>query len=184
MYGQTEATARITITHPQDLFTDVSTAGRAVAGGELEIRSPDENGTGEVWYRGPNVMLGYAEHADDLARPDDMGSVLETGDLGYLVDGMLFLTGRSKRIVKIFGKRVSLDDVDQWVQARTDGVAVQGNDAVVLFVVGEADAGLRTDLAEFLHVHPTGVRVVELDDIPLMSSGKIDYQELNRRALA
>lgn len=182
MYGQTEATARITITAPNDLFEAVSTAGRAVAGGELEIRHADEHGIGEVWFRGPNVMMGYAEHAEDLAAPDAAGGVLETGDLGYLDGERLFLTGRSKRIVKIFGKRVSLDDVDRWVQERADGVAVQGNDAVVLFIVGGYDPELRQQLATHLHVHPTGVRVTELDAIPLLSSGKIDYQELNRRA--
>lgn len=182
MYGQTEATARITITAPEDLFSTISTAGRVVAGGQIDIRRADAEGVGEVWYSGPNVMLGYAERADDLARGDDMGGQLATGDLGYVSDGKLFLTGRSKRIVKVFGKRVSLDDVDQWMHGRADAVSVQGNDAVVVFVVGETPESLRAELAAYLHVHPTGVRVQSIDSFPLLSSGKIDFQSLNARA--
>jgi acyl-CoA synthetase (AMP-forming)/AMP-acid ligase II len=183
MYGQTEATARITITAPTDLFESISTAGRPIEGGAIEIRSEDADGAGEVWYIGPNVMLGYAENVADLARGDDQNGTLATGDLGFLKDGKLFLTGRSKRIVKIFGKRVSLDDVDQWLQRSVDGVSVQGNDAVVLFVKGEVPSTLRAELAGYLHVHPSGVKAISLETIPLLSSGKVDYQTLNGWAL-
>lgn len=183
MYGQTEATARITITRPGDLMETIATAGRVISGGALEIRHGDERGVGEVWYRGPNVMLGYAEAAADLAKPDELGGLLNTGDLGYLDGELLFLTGRSKRIAKVFGKRVSLDDVDQWLAQRTSGVSVAGDDQVVAFVVDGDEAELRAELAGLLHVHPSGVRVVRLAELPLLSSGKVDYQDLNRRAV-
>lgn len=180
MYGQTEATARITITEPGDLFEDISTAGRVVAGGALEIREPNPDGTGEVWYRGGNVMLGYAEQAADLAKGDELGGVLDTGDLGCLKNGRLFLTGRRKRIAKVFGKRVSLDDVDQWLQASGDGASVAGDEGVIVFTTTDP-AIVRTELAAHLHVHPSGVRVIRVDAIPLMGSGKVDYQQLTKR---
>jgi len=181
MYGQTEATARITITGPEDLFEEISTAGRVVTGGTLETRAPNAAGVGELWYRGPNVMLGYAEQASDLARPDDQGGLLDTGDLGYLADGRLFLTGRTRRIAKVFGKRVSLDDVDQWLQAEAGGASVGGDDGVIVFTTSSDPSALRAGLAAHLHVHPTGVRVVAVDEIPLMANGKVDYQELTQR---
>jgi acyl-CoA synthetase (AMP-forming)/AMP-acid ligase II len=182
MYGQTEATARITITGPSDLFDAISTAGRVVTGGALEIRAANTDGVGEVWYRGANVMLGYAEDAADLARSNELGGVLDTGDLGYLEDGRLFLTGRSKRIAKVFGKRVSLDDVDQWLQSSADGASVAGDDGVIVFTTSVDPASVRTALATHLHVHPTGVQVVHIDEIPLMPSGKVDYRQLTQRA--
>jgi acyl-CoA synthetase (AMP-forming)/AMP-acid ligase II len=130
-------------------------------------------------------MMGYAESADNLALGDDMNGSLETGDLGYLNDGLLFLTGRTKRIVKIFGIRVSLDDVDLWLHEFGTGVSVQGNDCVVLFMehLTIEPSELRTLLSQHLHVHPTGVKVVKLDALPLLSSGKIDFQTLTKMAV-
>lgn len=185
MYGQTEATARMTIAQPEDLKAHISTAGRAVEGGRLEVRDPDDRGQGEVVYHGANVMLGYAEGPADLAVGDVMAGRLETGDLGYLDGDLLFLTGRTKRIVKVFGKRVSLDDVERWLAERLDGVAVQGDDSVIVVAVGsdDADPKIRLDLAEYLGVHPSGVKLARVDALPLLSSGKIDLQSL-REAVA
>jgi len=188
MYGQTEATARITIA-PTDLLREhLSTAGKAIPGGTLIIdESSGANETdgptaGAVSYRGPNVMMGYASSAEDLLTGDELGGVLETGDLGYLVDGALFLTGRSKRIVKAFGVRVSLDDVDSWLQQRGTAVAVQGDDSIEVFVESHElePQELRRELAAHLGLHPTGVRVSAIDKLPLLSSGKIDFVTLQQ----
>ncbi|GAB3804813.1 AMP-binding protein [Humibacter antri] len=180
MYGQTEATARMTITRPELLRMEISTAGEPVSGGSLSIVNADEHGEGEVVYSGPNVMMGYAENVSDLSRGDDLGGVLATGDLGYLCDGALFITGRSKRIVKIFGVRVSLDDIDRWLASRVNGTAVQGEDRVDVFVQAplEDPESLRSELSSYIRVHPSGVRVHTVDEIPLLSSGKINYQAL------
>jgi acyl-CoA synthetase (AMP-forming)/AMP-acid ligase II len=184
MYGQTEATARMTIAQPEDLENHISTAGRAVDGGRLEVREPDEHGNGEIIYHGPNVMMGYAEGLTDLARGDDMAGRLETGDLGHMDGDLLFLTGRTKRIVKVFGKRVSLDDVERWLALRMDAVAVQGDDSVVVVGVGaDPDPQVRLELAEYLGVHPSGVKLARVDALPLLSSGKVDLQTL-REAVA
>lgn len=186
MYGQTEATARMTVAQPEDLRRILSTAGRALTGGSIEIVDPDESGSGSVVYSGPNVMLGYAESAEDLARGDDMQGRLVTGDLGYLDRDLLVLTGRTKRLVKVFGKRVSLDDVDAWLAERLEAqaIAVQGEDVIVIFVVGAEEdlAPIRRDLASYLGVHPTGVVFSSIDQVPLMSSGKVDLQLLGQWA--
>ena len=186
MYGQTEATARITIAPPELLREHISTAGRAIPGGVLSIDGKPGDVDGPVTYRGPNVMMGYAGSADDLSTGDTMGGVLETGDLGYLADGALFITGRSKRIVKAFGVRVSLDDVDVWLQRGGNAVAVQGDDSIEIFVQTHElePQELRRELASYLGLHVSGIRVTEIESIPLLSSGKIDLvalQELHKR---
>lgn len=180
MYGQTEATARMTIAQPEDLREHISTAGRAVDGGRFEVALVDESGSGEVIYHGPNVMLGYAESAEDLALGDEMGGELHTGDLGYVEGDLLFLTGRTKRIVKVFGKRVSLDDIERWLVGRADAVAVQGDDSVIIVAVGgeDVDPQVRLDLAEYLGVHPSGIKLSAVAELPLLSSGKVDLQTL------
>lgn len=112
MYGQTEATARMAVLPPERLADKLGSAGLALPGGRLEA---DDDG--EILYHGPNVMMGYADTADDLSRGDDLGGVLRTGDLGRVdPDGFLHITGRLKRMAKIFGIRVNLDDVERMLR--------------------------------------------------------------------
>ena len=182
MYGQTEATARIAIAPSSLLREHLSTAGRVIPGGSITIAGGGTARDGSVTYSGSNVMMGYAESAEDLATGDVMGGTLETGDLGYVVDGALFLTGRSKRIVKAFGVRVSLDDVDGWLQQRGVAVAVQGDDTIEVFVETHElePADLRRALSDHLGLHLTGVKVNRIDKLPLLSSGKIDFVTLQQ----
>lgn len=186
MYGQTEATARISVAPPELLREHISTAGIPIPGGTFSITNPDESGSGEVEYSGPNVMMGYAENEADLLTGQILPQVLVTGDVGYLQDGALFLVGRTKRIVKIFGVRVSLDDVDRWLSAHGHAVAVQGNDIVVVYIESpfEDVKTLRIELAEYLNVNKSGIRVEVIPEIPLLSSGKIDFQQLTAMATA
>jgi acyl-CoA synthetase (AMP-forming)/AMP-acid ligase II len=188
MYGQTEATARMTILPADRLAEKLGSVGPAVPGGSLAVRT--ETGdvvtapgiTGEVIYSGPNVMLGYAESAADLARGDDLGGTLATGDLGYLDDdGYLFITGRLKRIGKVFGVRVNLDDVERMLSDRGPVAAIGGDDRLVLYAEGadeETCLKLRAEVADRLGTHSSGVDVRSIDHLPLMSSGKIDYRAL------
>jgi acyl-CoA synthetase (AMP-forming)/AMP-acid ligase II len=176
MYGQTEATARMAVL-PSDRIADkLGSVGLPVPGGSFSIAD------GEVLYTGPNTMLGYAETAADLARGDDLGGVLHTGDLGHLDDdGFLFITGRLKRIGKVFGVRVNLDDVERTLAPHGAVAAVAGDDKLHVFVEG-ADAAaaqvIRKELATFLDTHFTGVDVRGVEALPLMATGKIDYRAL------
>ncbi|MFI7602630.1 AMP-binding protein [Actinoplanes sp. NPDC049681] len=176
MYGQTEATARMTVLPPDRIQDKLGSAGLPIPGGYLSIAD------GEVVYTGMNVMMGYAESAADLARGDDLGGVLRTGDLGHLDDeGFLFLAGRLKRIGKVFGVRVNLDDVERSLAAHGAVAAVAGDDKLHVFVEG-ADAELtrsvRKELAVFLGTHFSGLDVRGVDALPLLPTGKIDYRSL------
>ncbi|PRY29578.1 AMP-binding protein [Pseudosporangium ferrugineum] len=176
MYGQTEATARMAVLPPDRIADKLGSAGLPIPGGSFAVAD------GEVVYTGPNVMLGYAESAADLARGDDLGGVLRTGDLGRLDDeGFLFLTGRLKRIGKVFGVRVNLDDVERTLAAHGAVAAIAGDDKLHVFVEG-ADAArarsVRGELAGFLGTHFTGLDVRGIDALPLLPTGKIDYRSL------
>ena len=115
MYGQTEATARMAYLPPEVASRHPQAIGRPIPGGELEVRPlagmPD--GVGELVYRGPNVMLGYATSQADLARGADLDE-LATGDLArfHADDGVFEIVGRRSRFVKPFGLRVDLDAVE------------------------------------------------------------------------
>ncbi|MEV4353180.1 AMP-binding protein [Nonomuraea sp. NPDC049625] len=179
MYGQTEATARIAVLPPDRLADKPGSAGPAIPGGRLTV---DE---GEVVYHGSNVMMGYAETAADLARGDDLGGVLRTGDLGRLdSEGFLYLTGRLKRIAKIFGVRVNLDDVERLLRGSVPVAATSGDDRVTVWAEGldaAGRAGLARKLGAELRVHWSGFDVRAVDSLPLLATGKIDYRALESR---
>jgi acyl-CoA synthetase (AMP-forming)/AMP-acid ligase II len=83
MYGQTEATARMAYLPPELAHRRPGSVGRPVPGGSVELVPVDgvqERGVGELVYRGPNVMLGYADHPADLALGRTVHE-LRTGDL-------------------------------------------------------------------------------------------------------
>src|SRR5690606_27190654 len=76
MYGQTEAAPRISYVPSSRVLDKPSSIGIAVPEGKLELDSE----TGELIYRGRNVMMGYAERAEDLTKGDECNGLLHTGD--------------------------------------------------------------------------------------------------------
>lgn len=195
MYGQTEAAPRMATMPAELLAHKPASVGPAVPGGQFTIRHNDGSETthpkisGEIVYRGPNVMMGYAEDAAGLALGDELGGVLPTGDLGYLdEDGFLFITGRLKRIGTVFGNRISLDDLEQAARATGLGIdivaAVPAGDKVVLFAEGVGEQACQDAsraLGDRLHLHASGFDVRPIAVVPLLASGKIDYQALRDR---
>ncbi|GID30233.1 AMP-binding protein [Paractinoplanes brasiliensis] len=172
MYGQTEAAPRMATLPPERLEEKAGSVGLALPGGAFAIEDD------EVVYRGPNVMMGYADTAADLALGDVQGGVLHTGDLGRIDDeGFLFITGRTKRMGKVFGVRINLDDVEKNFPV----AAVAGDDKLQVFAEGISDdeaRGLRTKISEWLGTHFSGVVVRSVESLPLLPNGKIDYRAL------
>ncbi|BEL10201.1 AMP-binding protein [Actinoplanes sichuanensis] len=169
MYGQTEAGPRMACLPPERLGDKLGSAGRAMPGGAFTIEDD------EVVYKGPNVMMGYAETAADLSRGDDLAGVLRTGDLGHLdEDGFLFITGRLKRMAKVFGVRINLDDVERHFPV----AAVAGDDKLHVFTLDGDVRALRSKIAEWLGTHFTGVDVRTISSLPLLPNGKTDYRAL------
>lgn len=189
MYGQTEAGPRMTTLPPTWLPAKLGSVGPALRGGVLSVLTPDGDETtaadaeGEIVFRGPNVMMGYARRAADLARGDDLGGRLSTGDLGRLdADRCLWLTGRIRRFAKVFGIRLNLDDIEgMLVQVGTPVAAVSGNDKIILYCEGLQVTAFRPVLdwlAARLHLHTSGFEIRSIERLPLLSSGKIDYRAL------
>jgi long-chain acyl-CoA synthetase len=169
MYGQTEATARIAYVPPERLAEKAGTIGIAIPGGGLRVADD-----GELIYTGPNVMLGYAESRADLARGDELRGVLPTGDLGTVdADGFFSVTGRLKRIAKVFGQRVNLDEVEAAVAGPAGAVAA--DDAIDVYAERGADGRA---LARRFRLPPRAVRVHEVQALPVKGSGKVDYAAL------
>jgi acyl-CoA synthetase (AMP-forming)/AMP-acid ligase II len=183
MYGQTEAAPRIACLAPADLQSRFGSVGQPLGGGAVtivdELGSPRPPGEiGEIVYSGPNVMLGYADCRDHLGLGDVNEGVLHTGDLGYLdEDNFLYLTGRLKRIGKVFGVRLNLDEIEAMLPDLAPVAVVQGPDSVLVFTErADSDVGgARKQLAAELKVPVAAVKVRVIHRIPLLSNGKPDY---------
>lgn len=179
MYGQTEAAARISYVPFEKLGEKIGSIGVAVPNGSLSV-DPE---TAELVYRGPNVMLGYAECLQDLSKGDELGGVLRTGDLARRdADGFFYITGRLKRFLKLFGKRFNLDELEQIVQQRFGfPVACFGRDDLLMVGI----EGVATDvplvaamLRETFGLPKDAVQVQAVEKLPRTSRGKMDYQSL------
>ncbi len=189
MYGQTEATARMSYLpweHAQEKYASM---GVAIPGGKFslidtggkEITEPDVDG--ELIYTGPNVSLGYAESREDLNKGDENHGVLHTGDVARKDnDGFFYITGRLKRFVKIWGNRCNLDATEQLVKSITTSCACAGvDDKITVFVTENGlEESIISLLSEKTGLNNRAFEVRVIDAIPVKESGKIDYPTLQQ----
>jgi acyl-CoA synthetase (AMP-forming)/AMP-acid ligase II len=178
MYGQTEATARISILPAERLPEKLGSTGPAIPRGRLSIED------GQIIYDGPNVMMGYANSRSDLSLGDELQGRLVTGDLGYLDnDGFLYPTGRAKRDMKLFGIRVNLDEVEAILRVHGPTAVIGCGDKLVAYCEhGNEQAlnNLRHELAIKLNIHWQALDFRRIGSIPVTASGKIDYRTLEQ----
>lgn len=189
MYGQTEATARITILNSRHLPGKLGSAGEAIPGGRLSILTDsgavttDAGVEGELVYEGPNVMLGYAWNRDDLAKGDELGGRLETGDRARLdEEGFVYILGRAKRDAKVFGLRVNLDEVEGFVRPHgpAAAIAAKNNSIVIYCEFGDAEQlhELGGELSAKLKIHHSAFQLRRIERLPVKETGKVDYGAL------
>jgi acyl-CoA synthetase (AMP-forming)/AMP-acid ligase II len=168
----------------QRLPEKIGSIGIPIPGGEFSLAPLDDSAEQDLVYRGPNVMMGYAESAADLATGDVLHGVLRTGDLARVdADGFYYLTGRLSRFAKLFGRRISLDDVEHDLErryaVRVAALDRDGRLSIYAAPRGAVDAAaIGMYLAVQLGVPPKVVRVQAVDEIPLTASGKKNYPAL------
>lgn len=178
MYGQTEATARMTCLPPHLAVEHPHAVGVPVPGGRVRVDLvPDrDDGVGELVFQGPGVMLGYAEDVADLARGRDV-TELRTGDLARIgPDGLVEVVGRATRFAKVFGTRIDLAHAEELL-ARHGLVAgtVEVDGTVLVAVEGDHDVDRVARLAaEDLGLPRHAVSAVAVPQLPRSGAGKVD----------
>ena len=187
MYGQTEATARISYLPFEGALRRPDSIGIPIPGGKMTLidksgnNIEDSDVEGELVYQGKNVALGYAKQKEDLQKGDEWKGVLHTGDLAKRdADGYFFVTGRLKRFIKMHGKRVNLDEIEKIAKSVVSECACIGSEnRLEVYVVEESKIpAVKERIVDMTHIHPTTVKVKLLDEIPKNSSGKIRYSEI------
>jgi long-chain acyl-CoA synthetase len=187
MYGQTEATARISYVPPEVLPRKIGAIGIAIPGGSLSLGAVEGSALDELVYSGPNVMMGYADGPESLAAGDCQGGVLRTGDLARVdEDGFYYITGRLKRFAKLFGKRVNLMDIETALESQYGMRAAavdSGHDQLLLYFEGHGGVPaeeIAMTLSGNLAVPPNAIRIRCIDELPMTASGKKDYAAIAR----
>ena len=161
MYGQTEASSRLSYLPPDEFEHKPESIGVAISGVELEVmdsenRPVKSHEVGEIYAKGKNIMLGYWNDAV-LSEQVRYGSWLKTGDLAYKDDdGYLYIVGRSSEMIKSGAHRISPKDIEEVIN-EFDGVEE-------VAVVGKKDELLGQVIKAFVVKSPS----VNLDKLKLM----------------
>lgn len=191
MYGQTEAAPRMGYLPAQRAVEKCGSMGIPIPGGTFQLLDVqdhiiDQSDTvGELLYRGPNVAMGYAQQAEDLALGDEWGGVLHTGDMAKRdADGFYYIVGRKKRFLKLYGNRVNLDELERLLTERFPGVgfACAGRDDALRIFADSQDGALDEQAGDFLaqrtNLPRKLFRITPIDAIPKNESGKTLYSRL------
>lgn len=187
MYGQTEATARMSYLPSEYALKKAGSMGIAIPGGEFWIE--DDAGRkvdgdeviGELIYKGDNVTLGYAESCADLSKGDENKGILRTGDMAQRdKDGFYYIVGRKKRFLKLFGSRVNLDELEHLLKAEGhDAACVGTDDHLRIYVTHDRHHEVRSFVVDRIGINQSGFTVVTIDEIPRSESGKVLYSQLS-----
>ncbi|VVE66319.1 long-chain fatty acid--CoA ligase [Pandoraea captiosa] len=189
-YGLTESSPTVSQTL-LDAPREDCAVGPAIPGVAVRIVGPEgrdlpDGEVGELWVRGPNVMLGYYRAPDLTAATVTEDGWLRTGDLAHrAADGALFLAGRARELIIHSGFNVYPIEVEQALASHPDvlqaavlGRPFEGNEQVIAFV--EARPGHRIDVealaqwaATRLAPYKRPVRIQVLDALPAASTGKV-----------
>jgi len=187
MYGQTEASPRMSYLPSEMLQSKIGSIGVPIPGGKFylvdnEHQIMDEpNIEGELIYKGKNVCMGYARDCYDLEKNDFNKGILKTGDMAKVdSDGYYYITGRKKRFLKIFGNRVSLDQIEQKInEAGYDCACVGTDDYMKIYTTEKSYVQKIQDyIGKYFEINKSGFSIIYINTIPRNHSGKILYSEL------
>ena len=181
MYGQTEASPRISYLPYKDIIQKHRSIGIPVKNGKIFIHNKNNKIIikpfieGELIYQGENVSLGYVSNEKDLVKGDENFGILKTGDRGYFDDDNYFyLTGRSNRLAKIFGKRINLDDIQKLINKKYVAICLS-DDCKLIIYVEQCDLinDLITDIVNYTGINKNFILVRQVIKLQRSNSGKL-----------
>jgi acyl-CoA synthetase (AMP-forming)/AMP-acid ligase II len=190
-WGLTETTACVCIPDRAAGGTRPGTVGRLVPNTELRVVDPDTGQErvageiGELWVRGPQVMAGYRDRADQTRAVLDDEGWLRTGDLGQVEqDGSVVLLDRLKELIKVDAYQVAPAELEAVLvehPAITDAGVVgrphpRNGEEPVAYVVANTDldlAAVQAWLSERVAPYKQPAQMIVVDQLPRTPSGKL-----------
>ena len=189
MYGQTEATSRISYLDPKFCEKKVGSIGKPIPHGKMWIENDkfeivtQAGLRGELVYKGPNVAWGYSHNYNDLSAAERGSDILRTGDIAYFdKEGFFYLDGRLKRIAKIFGIRLNLDELEEKMLG--EGFIVVCSEVEekihVFFELEYCSNEVLNSLAKLTSQNKKSFLCRRVSIFPRTESGKINYNDLTK----
>lgn len=189
MYGQTEASPRISYLKPEFSEKKIGSIGKGIPGSRIylinkdgrKILKPFEEG--EIVCEGRNVFMGYSKSYRDLKNPNEQNYKLKTGDLGFVdKDGFFYITSRVNKIAKIFGNRVDLGDLESLMNQKSYNI-VCTSDNKKIFIFTEKKYNKKKliyTISKITNLNNSSFEIIKLKCFPRTSNNKISYNELNK----
>lgn len=201
MYGQTEATARISCYFLNEYPEKIGSVGLAIPGGKISLDEMKKwkyqgQSVGEIIYEGENVYMGYADNLESICShcfdEDQSTNILHTGDFGYIdSDNFLYIKGRISRFIKLYGVRISLDELEDSIKKHLslDAVCIAIHNSVCTEKLGIIIPNIhkqkynQINLLNLLSGYGISSKMVQIKaikDFPHNQNGKIDYLTLEK----
>ncbi|MET3697160.1 2-succinylbenzoyl-CoA synthetase [Bacillus oleivorans] len=188
-YGMTETSSQIVTLAPEYALTKLGSAGKPLFPCRVKIDRSDENGTGEILVKGPNVTVGYFERPDANEQAFQNGW-LKTGDIGYLDDeGFLFVLDRRSDLIISGGENIYPAEIESvllshpsireaGVVGKEDPTWGQVPVAFVVLSKQEDDLAIINWLKEKIASYKVPKQVIVVDYLPRNASNKLLRKEL------
>lgn len=188
MYGQTEASSRITILDFKNLENKIKSIGKPINKGVLYPVNEKKNRIkrpyvkGELVYEGKNIMMDYCKNLKELNN-ENTNQRLFTGDIGYFdKDNFFYISGRKNRIVKIFGIRINLSDLENdFLKNNLKTCLTYKKKKIYIFIDNKRfEKKILDIISERINLNRNIFEIKILNKFPINDNGKINYFKLNK----
>ena len=183
MYGQTEASARLTYLNLTSEPNKIGSVGRVIPDMKLLNDKFSNKKEFELIFQGENISLGYFQDRTQLDNPVDINNgILKTGDIAFIDDDdCIFITGRLSRFAKIDGKRLSLDQIENCLKEIYVDLAVVSNDQNLCILINQNNSSNIKDFKKQVKMvsglHHSKIKI-SYGIVLRSSNGKIQYQKI------
>ena len=185
MYGQTEASPRMTYLPFSKAKEKIGSIGKPIPGGRMYLKKGKTKKIGEIIYQGKNVFIGYSLSHKDLNIKKNFKE-LETGDLAWRDnEGFYYITGRKNRYIKIAGLRVNLDEIKQFLKdQKIDAELIENENKILIFTNSDIkkDKMLNTLFIK-LRLNKSFFKIIKIKSFPKNIRDKVDYKKLIKNEL-
>ena len=186
MYGQTEASPRISYLNPKYSLKKIGSIGKPIKNTQMWLEN--ENNTkitepykkGEIIFKGKNIFVGYAKNIKDLQHSESI-KVLKTGDIGFFDKQKFFyITGRKNRICKIFGTRIDLNELElKLKKIKFDVCCVsKDNNIFAAYTKNYNNKKLQKLISNFTRQSTNNIFCERFKSLPRNKSNKIDFSKI------